>query len=279
MPEKIEIIQEIVQEAIQEYQVTEASFKREEDYIRQIQELRNDHLTVLSIFHELGKHRNPIIYQHSKRVARIAKIIANEYKLPADTIEKIHIAALYHDYILNSIIKSNNDYVNFVHGDSKALETHSSKMYHVFKNTNQYALISDMIKYHHIEQFPKSMYDKIPLEAKILSIADKIDTHYMDLNSYKAACNKVMYVGRPYYDKSLLEIAKKAIERIETKTRVKHSILLSELKEKMILAENLIVNKKDVLLKEAHKVEKADLDKIQLLSQYCQFPQKVHIYE
>jgi abortive infection bacteriophage resistance protein len=114
----------------------------------------------------------------------------------------------------------------------KTLETHSTKMYHVFKNTSQYLLISDIIKYHHIEQFPKSMYDQIPIEAKILSIADKIDTHYMDLNSYKAACNKVMYIARPYFDKTLLETAKKAIDRIETKIRVKHSILLSELKEK-----------------------------------------------
>jgi HD-GYP domain-containing protein (c-di-GMP phosphodiesterase class II) len=95
--------------------------QRQEDYISQIQELKSDNLTVLSIFHELGKHRNPVIYEHSKRVARIAKIIANEYKLSADSIEKIHIAGLYHDYILNSVIKSNSDYVNFVHGDSKNL--------------------------------------------------------------------------------------------------------------------------------------------------------------
>lgn len=279
MPEKIDTIREIIVEAIYKYQEKESTIRREEDYIEQIHELRNDHLTILSIIHELGKYRNPIIYEHSKRVARLAKIIATECKLTSDSIEKLHIAALYHDYILGTIIKTESDYLNFVQSDSKSFETHSLKMHHVFKNTNQYFLVSEIIKYHHIELFPESMYNKIPYEAKILCLADKIDTYFMDLHSYKAAVNKVSYLGRSYFNKELIDFAKSAIEKIETKVRAKQKVLIGELKENMILAENLIINDKDVLFKETHKLEKADMEKLQLLSQYCKLPQNIHIYD
>ncbi len=141
---------------------------------------------------------------HSERVARCAVKIAEKLNLPLENIRKLYWSALVHDIgkiyvpqrILNKPEKLTKEEYEFV-------KIHPIKSEELLKNIEELREIAHIVRYHH-ERWDGNGYpdglakEEIPLESRILGIADAFDA---------------MTSERPYKRALTLEEAIKEIER------------------------------------------------------------------
>lgn len=139
---------------------------------------------------------------HSERVARISVGIGKQLGLPADELETLRISALLHDVgkiaIDDNILKKP---AALTTEEFEVMKTHPVKGYKIM---SQIPAMKDFLPgmYMHHEMvdgkgYPQGLHDKdIPLQAKIVSVADTFDA---------------MTIDRPYSKGMLLP---EAIERI-----------------------------------------------------------------
>ena len=140
---------------------------------------------------------------HSERVARISLGIGKQLNLPEDELETLRISALLHDVgkiaIDDNILKKP---AALTDSEFEVMKTHPQKG---FKIMSQIPAMKDFLPgmYMHHEMvngkgYPQGLSDKeIPLQAKIVSVADTFDA---------------MTIDRPYQKGMLLP---DAIERIK----------------------------------------------------------------
>ena len=132
------------------------------------------------------RERDCITYQHSLRVAFIAEMIAEKVNSRGDFIEKIKMAALLHDIgkvgisdtILNKPGKLNRKEI-------KRIQSHPEIGYRILQKTTIFEDVSFAALYHH-ERFDGQGYpeglkgEEIPLEARIIAVADAFDAIVSD---------------------------------------------------------------------------------------------------
>ncbi|MBC7899467.1 MAG: HD domain-containing protein [Saprospiraceae bacterium] len=140
---------------------------------------------------------------HSERVSRISVAIGRQMKLGADELETLRISALLHDVgkiaIDDSILKKP---AALTSEEFEIMKTHPQKGYKIM---SQIPAMKDFLPgmYMHHEMvngqgYPQGLTDKqIPLQAKIVSVADTFDA---------------MTIDRPYSKGMLLPDALKRIE-------------------------------------------------------------------
>jgi HD-GYP domain-containing protein (c-di-GMP phosphodiesterase class II) len=141
---------------------------------------------------------------HSERVARISVAIGKQLGLPEDELEKLRISALLHDIgkiaIDDSILKKP---AALTDEEYAIMKTHPQKGYKIM---SQIPAMKDFLPgmYMHHEMvngqgYPQGLKgDEIPLQAKIVSVADTFDA---------------MTIDRPYSKGMLLD---EALERIRS---------------------------------------------------------------
>jgi HD-GYP domain-containing protein (c-di-GMP phosphodiesterase class II) len=141
---------------------------------------------------------------HSERVARISVAIGKQLSLPQDELETLRISALLHDVgkiaIDDSILKKP---AALTDEEFAIMKTHPQKGYKIM---SQIPAMKDFLPgmYMHHEMvngqgYPQGLKgDQIPLQAKIVSVADTFDA---------------MTIDRPYSKGMLLD---EALERIKT---------------------------------------------------------------
>ena len=141
---------------------------------------------------------------HSERVARISVAIGKQMNLPEDELETLRISALLHDVgkiaIDDSILKKP---AALTDEEFAIMKTHPQKGYKIM---SQIPAMKDFLPgmYMHHEMvngqgYPQGLKgDQIPLQAKIVSVADTFDA---------------MTIDRPYSKGMLLD---EALERIKT---------------------------------------------------------------
>lgn len=141
---------------------------------------------------------------HSERVARISVAIGREMQMPEDELETLRISALLHDVgkiaIDDAILKKPSA---LTEAEFEIMKTHPQRGYKIM---SQIPAMKDFLPgmYMHHEMvngkgYPQGLTDKqIPLQAKIVSVADTFDA---------------MTIDRPYQKGMLL---KDALERIES---------------------------------------------------------------
>jgi HD-GYP domain-containing protein (c-di-GMP phosphodiesterase class II) len=141
---------------------------------------------------------------HSERVARISVAIGKQLGLSADELETLRISALLHDVgkiaIDDNILKKPAALTN---EEYEVMKTHPQKGYKIM---SQIPAMKDFLPgmYMHHEMvngqgYPQGLTDKqIPLQAKIVSVADTFDA---------------MTIDRPYQKGMLLP---EALERIKS---------------------------------------------------------------
>ena len=141
---------------------------------------------------------------HSERVARISVAIGRQMDLPEDELETLRISALLHDVgkiaIDDSILKKP---AALTDEEFAIMKTHPQKGYKIM---SQIPAMKDFLPgmYMHHEMvngqgYPQGLKgDQIPLQAKIVSVADTFDA---------------MTIDRPYSKGMLLD---EALERIRT---------------------------------------------------------------
>lgn len=145
--------------------------------------------------------------KHSENVAKICEKVANELKLPLNDKKKLITAAKIHDFgkigipqnILNKNGKLTDDEYNIIK-EHPILGANLISKFPYLKE------ISEIIKYHHIKLdgsgYPVCDINKIPKEAKILSVCDVFEA---------------LTSGRPYREKISKEEAIKYLEQNEEK--------------------------------------------------------------
>jgi GAF domain-containing protein len=147
--------------------------------------------------------RDPYTAGHQRQVAQIATAIAREMQLPEEMVEGVHFGSLIHDLgkisLPAEILTRPRRLTNL---EMQMMQTHPQAGYDIVAGIDFPWPVAQMILQHH-ERMDGTGYpgglkgDEIPLESKILAVADVVDA----MNSH-----------RPY--RAGLGIAK-ALEEIE----------------------------------------------------------------
>lgn len=161
--------------------------------------------------------RDPYTAGHQKRVAGLAKRIANEMKLSKNQVEAIHMAGLIHDlgkiYIPAEILNKPGDLREI---EFNLIKDHPRLAYDILKHVEFPWPIADIILQHH-ERINGSGYpnglkgDEILLEAKIIHVADVIEamaSHrpYRPILGIEAALEEITKYRGVYYDEEIVDI-------------------------------------------------------------------------
>ncbi len=148
--------------------------------------------------------RDPNTFIHSWRVAELSVLISRNMDLPKDKIDGIHIGAHLHDIgkigvpdkILNKMGKLTDD-------EMSHMRAHPRIGFNILERLPLFKDISQIVLYHH-ERFDGLGYpeglkaESIPLESRIISVADTFDALSSDRPYRKARgydeCFKEIYL-------------------------------------------------------------------------------------
>jgi putative nucleotidyltransferase with HDIG domain len=141
--------------------------------------------------------RDPYTYSHSERVAALSVLIATEMGFSEEGIEKIHIAAHLHDIgkigvpdiVLNKEGKLSRE-------ELVQMQSHSLIGYNILNKIDLFKEIEVIVLHHH-ERFDGEGYpnnvkgDRIPIESRIIAVADSFDAITSDRSYRKGSSYKV----------------------------------------------------------------------------------------
>ena len=136
--------------------------------------------TIQKILQDI-KHKDKITYSHSLRVAKIAEILARALKLSSSKIHKIKLGALIHDigkiFIDTQILLKPEKLTDT---EYEIIKTHSIKGAQYLEKYATLHKYINAVKYHHEKWegfgYPQGLAgNNIPLEARIIAIADSYD--------------------------------------------------------------------------------------------------------
>ncbi|MCC9296546.1 HD domain-containing protein [Clostridium sp. WLY-B-L2] len=175
---------------------------------------------LIYIMTEILKEKEPLMVFHPYNVADISKKIAIQLKLNYSSIDKIYLAGLLHDMgklCINKNILNKTD--NLTENEYIILKEHSIYGYNLLKNI--YYDIAVYIKYHHEKidgtGYPDNLKgDEIPLESKIISVADAIDAMYAARSyntskSLDSLVTELLHSADKKFDSTVVDAAIKVI--------------------------------------------------------------------
>jgi len=125
--------------------------------------------------------KDPYTKGHSVRVAEVAVAVANEMGLPADRVERVEVAALLHDLGkigISPLILSKAEKLTLA--EYEQIKRHPDIGAHILGKGAFFEGIVPIVRYHH-EKIDGTGYceglagDSIPLEARVLAVADSYD--------------------------------------------------------------------------------------------------------
>jgi HD-GYP domain-containing protein (c-di-GMP phosphodiesterase class II) len=162
--------------------------------------------------------RDPYTAGHQRRVAQIAKAIAEELGLPEQQIESIYLASVVHDVgkvrIPAEILSKPGTLTEL---EFALIKQHSQAGYDILKEVSFPWPISQFVLQHH-ERLDGSGYplglkgDAILLEARIISVADVIEamaSHrpYRAGHGIEAALEEISGKRGTLYDQAIVDAA------------------------------------------------------------------------
>ncbi|MDF2610764.1 MAG: rpfG8 [Lachnospiraceae bacterium] len=135
---------------------------------------------------------NPWVDRHSKAVSELSAALAKELGLDEEEIEDIKRAGFLHDIGKSAIIKDINVKTeDLTEAECLELMRHPEIGSHILKSANQYSNIAGYVLAHHENidgsGYPKGLKgDNIPLQSRILSLADAYDNMINETLNHKA---------------------------------------------------------------------------------------------
>lgn len=164
-------------------------------------------LSSLSMAMDFSAHG---IMRHHQRVALIALQIGKLYGLDAIQLNKVFIAAILHD-AGSSTWEEKDQLAKFSFAGTI---NHCKKGYLLFKDHPLFDCIADIILHHHdrwhgIENDSSLIREQIPIESRIIHLADRIDVLIRDdiyiLEQRKGICEAINKNSGVLFDPRLVE--------------------------------------------------------------------------
>ncbi|XFA99151.1 HD domain-containing phosphohydrolase [Candidatus Izemoplasma sp. B36] len=165
-----------------------------------------------TLFEKSAREKN-----HSNRVGEIAALIAERMNMSNNEINKIKAAGLLHDIgkiginesILNKPGKLTDD-------EWLIMKSHVERSHRILSNSIEFSNIAEIVRNHHERVdghgYPRGLKgDKIPLESKILILADSFDAMtnyrpYKNRMSFEEAKNEIIKCKNSQFDAEVVEV-------------------------------------------------------------------------
>ncbi len=174
--------------------------------------------TMLSTLHE----KHPREEEHSKRVSQLSYDLGKAIEMKGDRLNMLKTAGLLHDIgkiaIDYSIIEKPG---RLTDEEYEEIKKHPEIGYRILKTSIDYEDIAKLVLFHHEKidghGYPRGIKEsEIPLESKIISIADAYDA-MISLRAYKRrmtkeeAVNELKKYSGTQFDSNLVEIFTKKV--------------------------------------------------------------------
>jgi hypothetical protein len=160
--------------------------------VRRYYRLQSEAKSTLTVLAQIIDQRDKYTYEHSSRVAKYAKEIAEQLNISSNETINIETAGLVHDLGKISIEdKIINKEGRLTDEEYNLMQSHPQTGYRLLENIHPYRKSAEYVLYHH-ERFGGGGYptkiagDSIPLGARILAVADSYDAMTSD-RSYRKA--------------------------------------------------------------------------------------------
>lgn len=189
----------------------------EHEKIWALEKLEN-YKEILYALVEMIEKRDPYTAGHSKRVATYAKQIAKKMHFTKQKCDLIYEAAILHDIgkivIPDSILLKPSALGEI---EYNLIKMHTNIGYDLLSKVNNFKEIANIIRFHHERidgnGYPEGLKgEEIPIEARILAIADSFDAIttnriYDKKKSIEEALEELLAYKNKMYDAKIVDIA------------------------------------------------------------------------
>ena len=248
--------------------------KKVDEKTQQVRDTFNDVILIFTQFIELRE--GTASAGHGKRVASLAREMAQKLGLDKKLTVDIYLAGLLHDIgkvgLSDDIVK--RDYTELSNEERKQVEKHVTTGPGILMSLPLLENPANMIRSHH-ERFDGSGYpdglvkDKIPVGARILAIANEYDNLLSGYLLGKAAspAEAAEYIKKysgKYYDPEAVEVfcqiadANRVLEEKATDLKIN----IEFLQEDMVLARDLLTSEGVLLLSKGLRLTTKVIEKI-----------------
>jgi putative nucleotidyltransferase with HDIG domain len=189
---------------------------------------------LLDTLAEIIDLRDPYVLGHSKRVTNYATMIAEKMGLKPKQVELIRKGSLLHDVgklgIAMNILAKPGPLTNL---EYEKIKDHPELGARVLEKNPSLRLLIPIVRYHH-EHFNGQGYpdrlsgNKIPIEARIVSVADAIeamasDRPYRKARSHQYIIDEIKRLAGLQFDPRVVEEAVKLLESEELRSASKET--------------------------------------------------------
>jgi PAS domain S-box-containing protein/putative nucleotidyltransferase with HDIG domain len=192
----------------------------EEELQNTMEKLRKSLAGTIQIVSMTVETRDPYTAGHQRRVANLARTIAQEMGLSSDTVDNIRMAGIIHDIgkisIPAELLAKPTKLTNI---EFSLIQVHPQTGYDILKDVGLPYPVAEIVLQHH-ERLDGSGYpqglkgDQILLEAKIISVADVVEaiaTHrpYRPARGTEPALDEIEKNIGVLYDEKVVEVCLK----------------------------------------------------------------------
>lgn len=196
----------------------EKVFSQAEDYMYRSKLLESSSMKseMITLITRSLYERDKNEQSHSERVEELCKKTVKIMNLEGYQIGEIALLGMLHDIGkigLNQNILKSNDMLD--EREWNEIKKHPETGYHILKSVSEFSHIAEYVLCHHERPdgkgYPRAIKgDKIPIESRILSIAEAYDSmthnHYKEPIGHAAAVNELRLNAGTQFDKEIVKI-------------------------------------------------------------------------
>ncbi len=257
------------------------------------EKLKKSFITSVRVFSNLIEMRNPSKSGHSRRVAELARTLAQNMGMSAAEVQDVFIAALLLDIGKISLPDRLLDkpFHNLSVGERSEVIKCPIKGEMALMALEQLHGAAKLIRNHN-ERFDGTGYPdhlsglSIPLGARILAVAENYDTALIGtsfikpLKPMEASCLIRDGMGR-HYDPAVVEVFLNKSGKASTATdnALEFALRSGQLKSGMTLSRDLITRNGELLLSKDHVLNEQLIDQIRNFEKLDGHPITIHVHD
>ncbi len=237
-------------------------------------QLRRNYLTSIKIFSNLMELRSGVLAGHGKRVAHLARRVANAMEIPEDDVQDIFVAGLLHDVGFMALPDAilSKPVGKLMAQEMAVYQRHSLLGAQSFMALDDHQAVASIIRSHH-ERFDGTGFpDKlegasIPIGARILAVVDTFDDlthgHLTGSSLTEAEARTILQRGRgTQFDSEVVDIYLH-VTQVEKPKQVRMQAITPEnLQPGMALGKDLLSKEGVLLLSAGHSLSAEMISRI-----------------